>query len=167
MGKDFAEEIPTSMGIPDALFWFAVGALLLLVSSRILVWGSVSIAHQLGVSDLVIGLTIVALGTSLPELAASVTSALKNEHDIAIGNIIGSNIFNLLAVLGIPGLIHPAALDSDVLTRDYPIMFGVILMMFVMAYGFRGPGRINRIEGAILVIAYAAYQTLLYFNATS
>ena len=167
MGQDFAEEIPTSMGIPDALFWFAVGALLLLVSSRILVWGSVSIAQQLGVSDLLIGLTIVALGTSLPELAASVTSALKNEHDIAIGNIIGSNIFNLLAVLGVPGLIHPAALDSEVLTRDYPIMFGVILMMFVMAYGFRGPGRINRIEGAILVIAYVAYQTLLYFNATS
>ena len=167
MGQDFAEEIPTNMGIPDALFWFAVGALLLLVSSRILVWGSVSIAQQLGVSDLVIGLTIVALGTSLPELAASVTSALKNEHDIAIGNIIGSNIFNLLAVLGIPGLIHPAVLDSEVLTRDYPIMFGVILMMFLMAYGFRGPGRINRIEGGVLVVTYAAYQTLLYFNATS
>ena len=152
IGKEFADEIPTDMGMADALFWLVVGALLLLASSRILVWGSVSIAQHLGVSDLVIGLTIVALGTSLPELAATVMSAIKNEHDIAIGNVIGSNIFNLLAVLGLPGLIHPAAIDPEVLTRDYPVMFTVILMLFVMSYGFRGPGRINRYEGATLVI---------------
>jgi len=165
IGKEFAAEVPTDMGIADALFWFVVGALLLVVSSRILVWGSVSVAQYLGISDLVIGLTIVALGTSLPELAATLMSAIKKEHDIALGNIIGSNIFNLLAVLGIPGLIHPAAIDPEVLTRDYPVMFTVILMMFVMSYGFRGPGRINRYEGAALVVCYAAYQTLLYFSA--
>ena len=166
ISEEFADEIPTDLKMAEALFWFAVGALFLLLSSRILVWGSVSIARELGVSDLIIGLTIVALGTSLPELAATIPSALKNEHDIALGNIIGSNIFNLLAVLGLPGLIHPAVIDNVVLTRDYPIMFVVILMMFAMAYGFRGQGRINRLEGATMLIAYVAYQTLLYFTAS-
>jgi len=162
--EEFAEEIPTDISMTAAMFWLVTGSILLLASSRVLVWGSVSIALQLGVSDLVIGLTIVALGTSLPELAASVMSAIKNEHDIAIGNVIGSNIFNLLAVLGMPGLINPESLDSEVLSRDYPIMFMLTLLLFLMAYGFRGPGRINRIEGAILVSAYVGYQTLLYFS---
>ena len=164
MKEEFAEEIPTDLGMPWAVFWLVTGAVLLLASSKILVWGAVAIAHELGVSDLVIGLTIVALGTSLPELAASVMSAIKNEHDIAIGNVIGSNIFNLLAVLGLPGLIHPAVIDSAVLNRDYPIMIVLTLLLFIMAYGFRGPARINRWEGAVLVSAYVAYQTLLYFN---
>jgi cation:H+ antiporter len=159
--EEFAEEIPTDISMTAAMFWLVTGSVLLLASSRVLVWGSVSIALQLGVSDLVIGLTIVALGTSLPDLAASV---IKNEHDIAIGNVIGSNIFNLLAVLGMPGLISPESLDSEVLSRDYPIMFMLTLLLFLMAYGFRGPGRINRIEGAILVSAYVGYQTLLYFS---
>jgi cation:H+ antiporter len=166
MKEEFADEIPTDLSMAKATFWLVTGSLLLLVSSRILVWGAVSVAHEFGVSDLVIGLTIVALGTSLPELAASVMSAIKNEHDIAIGNVIGSNIFNLLAVLGLPGLISPSVLDSEVLSRDYPIMFVLTLLLFIMAYGFRGPGRINRLEGAIMVSAYAAYQTLLYFNTT-
>jgi arabinose-5-phosphate isomerase len=112
-----------------------LGLVVLMVSSRMLVWGSVEIAHALGVSDLVIGLTIVAIGTSLPELAASVMSALKGEHDIAIGNVIGSNMFNLLAVLGLPGLIHPAAIDPAVVTRDFPVMIGLTLLLLVLAYG--------------------------------
>jgi cation:H+ antiporter len=164
MKEEFADEIPTDLSMAAATFWLVTGSILLLASSRILVWGAVSVAHEFGVSDLVIGLTIVALGTSLPELAASVMSAIRNEHDIAIGNVIGSNIFNLLAVLGLPGLINPSVLDSEVLSRDYPIMFVLTLLLFIMAYGFRGPGRINRLEGAIMVSAYAAYQTLLYFN---
>jgi cation:H+ antiporter len=131
-----------------------------------LVWGAVAIAQELGVSDLVIGLTIVALGTSLPELAASLMGALKNEHDIAIGNIIGSNIFNLLAVLGLPGVIRPGAIDPAAVERDFPVMFILTLALFVMAYGFRGPGRISRLEGATLLMAYISYQTLLYFSET-
>jgi cation:H+ antiporter len=118
----------------------------------------------MGVSDLVIGLTIVALGTSMPELAASVMSALKNEPDIAVGNVIGSNMFNLLAVLGLPGLISPIAVADEVLTRDYPVMICLTLVFLVMAYGFRGAGRINRFEGALLVLAFVGYQTLLYFS---
>ena len=161
---EFSAEIPRDMSTSRALFWLGLGLLILLISSRILVWGAVGIAELLGVSDLVIGLTIVALGTSLPELAASILGALKGEPDIAIGNIIGSNLFNLLAVLGIPGLIHPLGIGDDVLFRDYPVMLGLTLALFVMAYGIRGPGRINRIEGALLLACYFGYQTLLYFS---
>ena len=164
MSAEFADEIPTTLSMGRAVFWLIVGGLVLLGSSRLLVWGAVSIAESMGVSDLVIGLTIVALGTSMPELAATVMSAIKGEHDIALGNVIGSNIFNLLVVLGLPGLINPATIDTEVLTRDYPVMIGLTLALFVMAYGFRGPGRINRIEGTLLVLAFCAYQTLLYFN---
>ena len=107
---------------------------------------------------------LAAIGTSLPELASSISALRRNEPSLLIGNVIGSNIFNLLAVLGLPGLIHPAVIDSAVLNRDYPIMFLLTLLLFTMAYGFRGPARINRWEGAVLVSAYVAYQTLLYFN---
>ena len=164
MSAEFADEIPTTLSMGHAVFWLIVGGLVLLASSRLLVWGAVSIAESMGVSDLVIGLTIVALGTSMPELAATVMSAIKGEHDIALGNVIGSNIFNLLVVLGLPGLIKPSVIDTEVLTRDYPVMIGLTLALFVVAYGFRGPGRINRIEGTLLVLAFCAYQTLLYFN---
>ena len=164
MSDEYADEMPIDMGMGRAVLWLIVGGLCLLGSSRLLVWGAVSIAESMGISDLVIGLTVVALGTSLPELAASVMSALKNEHDIAIGNVIGSNIFNLLAVLGLPGLINPGAIDAEVLTRDFPVMVGLTLALFVMAFGFRGPGRINRFEGALLVLAFCGYQTLLYFS---
>jgi cation:H+ antiporter len=167
IGEEFAGEIQTNLSMSRAGFWIVVGGLCLLGSSKLLVWGAVAIAHTMGISDLVIGLTIVALGTSLPELAASVMSALKNEHDIAIGNVIGSNIFNLLAVLGLPGLINPGPFDAIVLTRDYPVMLGLTALLFIMAYGFRGPGRINRLEGALLVFAFVGYQTLLYFSETA
>jgi cation:H+ antiporter len=166
MGSEYAQELPTGLGIGRATLRLVIGALVLLASSRLLVWASASLATQLGVSDLVIGLTIVALGTSLPELATTITSALRNEHDIALGNIIGSNIFNLLAVLGVAGLVRPEALDPVVLTRDYPVMTGMALALFFMAYGFRGPGRLNRLEGSLLVIAYGIYQSLLYFTGT-
>jgi cation:H+ antiporter len=164
VSDEFADEVPTDMSMRTAGLWTVVGALSLLASSKILVWGAVSVAHSLGVSDLVIGLTIVALGTSLPELAACIMSALKNEPDIAIGNIVGSNIFNLLAVLALPGLISPIAVADEVLMRDYPVMACLTLAFLVMAYGFRGPGRISRIEGALLVLAFVGYQTLLYFS---
>ncbi len=159
---DFNEEIPEGMPMGKAIFWTVLGIVVLLASSKILVWGSVNIAQAFGVSDLVIGLTIVAIGTSMPELMASVMSALKNEHDLAIGNIIGSNMFNLLGVMALPGLIAPGAFDPDVLTRDFPWMIALTLALFVMAYGFRGPGKISRWEGAILLLAYIGYMVWLY-----
>jgi cation:H+ antiporter len=167
MLDEFEAEIPKAMPMQKAILLFLFGLVMLLVGSRLLINGAVDIAHSLGVSDLIIGLTIVAIGTSLPELAASVVSALKKEHDIAIGNVIGSNMFNLLAVLGLPGLIHPGAVPGMVLQRDFPYMIGLTMALFIMAYGFRGPGRVNRIEGGILVTAFVAYQVLLYFTESS
>jgi cation:H+ antiporter len=167
MDEEFAEEIQTGISMKRALFWLLLGSIFLLISSRLLIWGAVSIAQHLGISDLIIGLTIVALGTSLPELAASLMSALKHEHDIAIGNVIGSNMFNLLAVLGLPGLIAPGPIDPAVIHRDFPVMVGLTVALFIMAYGFRGPGRINRYEAGLLLIAFIGYQTLLYFSETA
>jgi cation:H+ antiporter len=165
MSQEFDAEIPREMPTTVALLWAALGLVALLASSRMLVWGAVNVAHALGVSDLVIGLTIVAIGTSLPELAAAVMGALKQEHDIAIGNIIGSNMFNLLAVLGLPGLIHPGPFPVEVLTRDFPVMIGLTLALFAMAHGINGPGRINRIEAGALLLAFGAYQALLFLGA--
>jgi cation:H+ antiporter len=168
MADEYKAEIPTDMSTATALLWLFTGIIILLVSSRILVWGAVGIATKLGISDLIIGLTIVALGTSLPELAASVASALKNEHDIAIGNIIGSNMFNLLAVLGIPGIISPGPVDNAVVTRDFPVMVGLTLALIIMAAGWRSTaGRINRFEAALLLTIYVCYQALLYFTLSA
>ena len=161
---EYIEELPDKMPTSHALFWLIAGLVLLTVSSKILVWGAVNVAIDLGISELVIGLTVIAIGTSLPELAASITGALKNEHDIAIGNVVGSNLFNTLGVLAIPGLIQPAALAEGVLERDLPIVFMLTILLFVMAYGFRAEGRINRIEGGLLLSAFIAYQMLLFFS---
>lgn len=150
------------MNLKQGLFWLVAGLVLLVVSSRILVWGAVSIAEALGVSDLVIGLTIVALGTSLPELAASLVAARKGEHDIALGNIVGSNMFNILAVVGIAGSISPmASVAPEVLNRDWPAMIVLMVLLFAVAYGFRGQGRINRWEGAGLLLIFIAYNIYL------
>jgi len=151
-----------AMPIRRAVFWLAVGLVLLIVSSRILVWGAVEIAQGFGVSDLVIGLTIVALGTSLPELASSIIATRKGEHDIALGNILGSNLFNTLAVVGIAGTIHPMAVGPEVFNRDMLVMATLTLSLFVIGYGFRGrPGRINRLEGAVLLACYLGYTAYL------
>jgi cation:H+ antiporter len=162
---EYEAEIPKEMPQWQAIALLLVGIVVLLVSSRILVWGAVEIAHAFGISDLVIGLTIIAIGTSLPEMAASVMSALKNEHDIAIGNVIGSNMFNILGVMGLPGIIRPYHLDPELMTRDLPLMIGLSIALFVMAYGFRGHGRLTRYEGGVLLTAYATYLFILAFNA--
>ena len=163
--KEYIEELPGQMTTTHALFWLLAGLVLLTVSSKILVWGAVNIATDLGVSELVIGLTVIAIGTSLPELAASITGALKNEHDIAIGNVVGSNLFNTLGVLAIPGLIQPSPLVEGIFERDIPVVLILTIVLFIMAYGFKGQGRINRFEGGLLLSAFIAYQILLFFTA--
>ncbi len=163
---EFEEEIPTGVATGRALLWVAAGLVLLLLSSRLLVWGAVNVALALGISELVVGLTVVAVGTSLPELAASVTSALRNEHDIAIGNVLGSNMFNLLAVLGFPGLLAPGAVPEAILERDYPVMVVLTLALFAMGYGFRQPGHISRLNGLLLVAVFVGYVTVLYVAGT-
>jgi cation:H+ antiporter len=156
-----------TMPLGRALSWLVVGMLLLILSSRFLIWGAVEVAQGLGISDFVIGLTIVALGTSLPELAASMVAARKGEHDIAIGNVVGSCMFNLLAVIGIAGLITPmSSIAAEVLYRDWTTMILLFVAVFIMAYGFRGEGHINRIEGFLLVTAYVAYTAYLLITMT-
>ncbi|MAT85261.1 MAG: calcium/sodium antiporter [Gammaproteobacteria bacterium] len=145
-----------------AIAWLAVGLVVLLASSRLLVWAAVDLAELFGVSDLVIGLTVVAVGTSLPELAASITAAIKREDDLAVGNVVGSNTFNTLAVLGIPGVIAPGPFDPVVLSRDVPVMVVLTLALFAMCYGFGSNGRVNRWEGSLLVAAFCGYQWLLF-----
>lgn len=156
-----AELATHPMPIRNAMLWLVVGLVLLIISSRILVWGAVDLATRFGVSDLVIGLTIVAIGTSLPELASSIISARKGEHDLALGNILGSNLFNTLAVVGIAGSIAPMAVANEVLIRDIPVMVGLTLALFVLGYGFRGPGRINRVEGVGLLAIFVGYTAYL------
>ncbi|MBU4566031.1 MAG: calcium/sodium antiporter [Desulfarculus sp.] len=151
-----------AMPIRRSVFWLILGLLLLIGSSRVLVWGAVEIARGLGVSDLIIGLTIVAVGTSLPELASSVIATRKKEHDIALGNILGSNLFNTLAVVGIAGVIHPMSVEPEVFSRDMMVMAGLTLSLFFIGYGFMGrPGRINRYEGWALFACYIGYLVCL------
>ena len=146
-----------SMPLGRAVFRLVIGLTLLIASSRILVWGAVEIAHGFGVSDLIIGLTIVAVGTSLPELASSVIAARKGEHDIAFGNVLGSNLFNTLAVVGIAGMIHPMTVGPEVFGRDIPVMALLTVALFAMGHGVRGPGHINRLEGAALLACYVGF----------
>ncbi|MDX9766403.1 MAG: calcium/sodium antiporter [Ectothiorhodospiraceae bacterium] len=164
--SELEEELPEHVPMSKSLFWLVVGLALLLGSSQILVWGAAGIASALGISDLVIGLTVVAIGTSMPELAASVVSARRGEPDLALGNVIGSNMFNLLGVLGLPGLLAPSVLPPEVMGRDYPFMLVLTVAMVVMAFGFGQPGRINRIEGSLLLAAFVGYIGWLVYSVT-
>lgn len=167
-GKDsLAGEIETEtrrLGMPvkRAAVWLVVGLVFLLLSSRILVWGAVELASMFGVSDMIIGLTVVAVGTSLPELASTVIAARKGEHDIAVGNVIGSNLFNSLAVVGIAATIRPVSVHRLTISRDMALIVALTVSLFVIGYGFRGrKGRINRAEGAGLLLAYVIYTASL------
>ena len=164
---ELADEVEADVPLGTAVIWFLIGLVVLLVSARMLVWGAVNVATAIGVSDLVIGLTIVAIGTSLPELAASIVSARKGESDMAVGNVIGSNLFNLFGVMALPGLIAPAALPPAVLTRDYPLMLALTAALFFMAFRFRASTtarRINRFEGLALIAVFFAYQAWILID---
>lgn len=162
LSSEMTEELTAhAMPLRRAVFWLVAGLALLIVSSRLLVWGAVAIAQGFGISDLVIGLTIVAVGTSLPELASSIIAARKGEDDIALGNILGSNLFNTLAVVGIAGVIQPMVPDPEVLSRDLMVMAALTVSLFIMGYGLRGPGRIDRIRGALLLACFTGYTLYL------
>lgn len=165
-GEEIKEEVAAhAMPLDRALLWLVIGLAALLVSSRMLVWGAVEVATALGVSDLIIGLTIVAVGTSLPEFASSLMAARKGEHDIAIGNVVGSNLFNALAVVGIAGAITPMSdTPAELFYRDWSTMLTITIALFVFAYGFKGQGRINRVEGGSLLLGYVAYTGYLVWQ---
>lgn len=166
MQQEYAEEMPKCMSIQKAAVWLLLGIVLLLIGSRGVVWGAIGIAQAFGISDLIIGLTIIAIGTSLPELAASIMCILKKEPDIAIGNIVGSNMFNLLGVMALPGLIIPFQIPPEALTRDFAVMSVLTIALFAMSYGFGGPGRISRLEGAALLTSFFAYLGYIGITAT-
>ena len=163
--EDEAAEIE-STPMKRAVLELVIGLAALMFSSKLLVWGATGIAHAYGVSDLIIGLTIVAIGTSLPELAASVASALKGHHDIAIGNVIGSNVFNLLTVMPIPGLLAVTAVEPMALYRDYSVMMALTLALLVLFLISYRKGFIGRLSGLFLTASFTGYMLTLYFMAT-
>lgn len=156
------DDVPNNVPTKKAVFWLVIGIILLPVSAHFLIGSAVDIAKYFGLSDLVIGLTIIAIGTSLPELAASIAGVLKNENDLALGNIVGSNIFNILAVLPLAGLINPSAVDPSIASRDVLIMIGATIALIVMSLNFRGKQRINRVEGGLLISAFVIYQGYIF-----
>ena len=158
---EFDQELKKTVSLGKSLTMLFAGLVLLLLGAELLVKGAVSIAEFFGLSDLIIGLTIIAIGTSLPELAASIASLIKKEADIAIGNIIGSNMFNMLAVLGIPVLINPDQFSQEVITRDFPVMIILTLLLGAMVF-ISSKGKLVRAEGAILFIGFIAYQYILF-----
>jgi cation:H+ antiporter len=139
-----------------------VGLVVLVSSAKLVVWGGVEMAQFFGISDLIIGLSVVALGTSLPELAVSIASVLKKQYAMVVGNVIGSNLFNTVAVLAIPGLIHPANIPPEVLNRDYPIMLLLTVLLFIVSYKFKNKNVINRFEGGLLVVVFSLYMWQLF-----
>ncbi|WP_394243666.1 calcium/sodium antiporter [Vibrio astriarenae] len=158
-------EIPDGVSNGKAAMWVVIGLIILPLAADTLVNNAVVIATYMGMSDLVIGLTIIAVGTSLPELAASLAGVMKGEDDMAVGNIIGSNVFNILAVMGIPGLLNPSMVSELVMGRDYWVMLAVSLLLVVMALG--KSRSINRIEGVILFLIFIGYQAYLIMNMTA
>lgn len=162
LAVEIDQEFSHLMPLKQSIFWVVIGLVLLIASSRALVWGAVSIAQSLGASDLIIGLTIVAVGTSLPELASSIIAARKGEHDMAVGNILGSNLFNTLAVVGLAGAIQPLTIEASVLYRDVGLMLALTCVLFLFGFGFKGrQGRINRWEGSVLILTYLLYTAWL------
>lgn len=165
LAEEFTETLAGNQrSLGTSLIGLFGGLLVLLASSRSMVWAAVEIATALGVSDLVIGLTIVAVGTSLPELASSISAARKGKHDIVLGNIIGSNLFNTLAVVGLAAVIKPFQTVSEILTRDLAVIAGLILGLFLVCYQRGGKGRVTRLEGALLLVAFVGYNLWVFLS---
>ncbi|MFD2189746.1 calcium/sodium antiporter [Pistricoccus aurantiacus] len=153
------------MSLKAGILWTLLGLVLLIASSRALVWGAVEVAQAFGISDLIIGLTVVAIGTSLPELASSISALRRKEHDLVLGNVVGSNLFNTLGVVGIAGVITPVHVGSEVLLRDWPVMAVMTLLMLIFGIGWKGrQGRINRFEGAALLTIFIGYTSYLVYT---
>lgn len=157
--RDFEAEIPSDVSMKMAVVWLTIGLGTLLVGADLLVDGAIGVATILGISEVVIGILVVALGTSLPELAVSLASALKGEYGLAIGNIVGSNIFNLLAVIGIAAAIEPSALAPTVLSLHIFVMVAFTLVLFAMTYEYNGNAELSRLEGLALLLAFIAYDS--------
>jgi cation:H+ antiporter len=162
--QDFEAEIPKNVAMPRAIVWLVIGLASLLLGAHFLVKGSISIAEFFGVSDVVIGILLVAIGTSLPELAVSLVSALRGEYGLAIGNIIGSNIFNLLGVIGVAATIAPIGVEQSVLSLHIFVMVAFTLVLFAMTHDYDGKSELSRIEGIALLLAFIAYDAYVVWQ---
>lgn len=162
MVLEAAQEVPDGVSTKQSVIWLVIGMILLPLSANFLVDSSIFIAKAFGISDLVIGLTVIAVGTSLPELAASIMSIIKKEDDLALGNIIGSNIFNILAVLSLAGLISPGDIDKAAAVRDAPFMLATTFLLFILCFSRTGRFRITRAKGVLLLAVFIGYQVLLF-----
>ncbi|NKF49442.1 calcium/sodium antiporter [Shewanella sp. WXL01] len=162
LDDDIEAEIPNNVPTLHAIIWLIVGMILLPLSAGWMVDGAVGIAKYFGLSDLVIGLTIIAVGTSLPELAACVAGVLKKEDDLAIGNIVGSNLFNILAVLALPGLIAPGAIDAAASGRDFYMVLGTSTALAVLVLSTGAKKQLTRWHGILLLITFIAYQFIVF-----
>jgi cation:H+ antiporter len=161
-----SEEMLHAMKMPAAIGWLSLGVLVLVGSSKLLVWGATGIAQALSISELIIGLTVVALGTSLPELAASIASLRKGKPDLAIGNVIGSNLFNSLAVIGLPALLTNFSFDAVARSRDLTVVIAMTLMLVLMSrFPTAVPRYLTRVKGIFLLTAFVIYQLYLYYEA--
>ena len=168
IATELEQEIPHDMSTQKAFMWTLIGLLVLVGSSKILVWGAVNIATELGVSELIIGLTIVALGTSLPELAAAIAGARKGEPELVMGNVIGSNLFNSLAVIGIPSVMVDFPISPVAISRDLPVMLGLTALLFVLSqFPKSSCCLITRTKGLVLLSGFVLYQGLLYYQVIS
>jgi cation:H+ antiporter len=163
-GIEELEDI-SAMTTKKSVLVLCMGLVLLLLSAEILVYSAVEIARTMQISELIIGLTVIAIGTSLPELVVSATSALKGQTDLAIGNIVGSNIFNILAVLSLPCLISPTRFEAEIFWRDYMLMLMMTALLVLFAYGVHSKARITRLEGGFLLVVWITYLFSLYHTA--
>jgi cation:H+ antiporter len=168
LASEVEEALEDLMTLTRAIVYLVGGLIILVLSSRLLVWGGVNLAQILGLSDALIGLTIVALGTSLPELAACIVAVRRNEHDLAIGNVIGSNLFNTTLVIGTAGAILPTGIEPDMIARDIPILVAFTLLLFASCYSFgRKQPIIRRTEAAAFLGCYIAYYAFLFYRVLS
>ena len=164
LNQEVEQEIP-DLSITRAWAYTLIGLIVLIASSKLFVWGAVGIAYFFGISDLVIGLTIIAIGTSLPELSASLAAAKKNEHDLVIGNVIGSNLFNTLGVLAIPGLLSPSIFSNSIIHRDLPTVIGLTLLLSIFLISFKNKAPvIGKFKALILMAIFVIYNITLFFQ---
>lgn len=163
LNVEMEHAIPIGEPLGRSAFWAVTGLFVLLVSSHALVDGAVKIAQAFNISELVIGLTIVAIGTSLPETAAALASVRRNEPDIAIGNMLGSNIFNMFGVIGLAGVIKPSQVEAAALYRDWPVMAAMFLVFVLLAWG---TGKVSRLHGLLLLTSYVLYLAYLGYHAS-
>lgn len=162
---EYADEFSDEITASKAAFWLVIGLITLLVGAELMVNGATDAARRMGVSELVLGVTVVAVGTSLPELAVAVSGALKRECDLVLGNVLGSNIFNLLGVIGIAGAIQPHELANSVVTLHYPLMGAMTLAVFILAYNRRTTVQLTRPIGAVLLVTFLTYQGFVIWEA--